>query len=130
MLRQKILIRHALETNKTSEFGDFNSGIAVFLRFLIFLIVFTVLWFLASILICLWVYRDAKSRRMDPVLWILIILVANFMGLIIYLIVREEKRSCFQNLPINEKRIGFCSNRGSEITLNAKFCTKCGKEVT
>src|SRR6266511_1127575 len=43
-----------------------------------------------SILIAIWVYRDAESRGMSGVLWLIVILVAGLIGLLIYLIVRSD----------------------------------------
>jgi len=51
------------------------------------------IWFIIAILLCIWVYRDAESRGMSGVLWLIIVLIAGLIGLIIYLIVRKEKRS-------------------------------------
>jgi len=45
------------------------------------------------ILVLFWVYRDAERRGMTGGLWALLVLVGNLIGLIIYLIVRNEGRS-------------------------------------
>jgi hypothetical protein len=45
-----------------------------------------------SVLIAIWVYYDARDRGENAALWVLIILVANFIGLIIWLVVRPPKR--------------------------------------
>jgi len=50
-----------------------------------------VVWFIISILICIWVYRDAEGRGMSGILWLIIILITGIVGLIIYLIVRKDK---------------------------------------
>ncbi len=48
---------------------------------------FLVLW----IFIIVWVYHDAERRGMrSPILWTLLVLFGNILGLIIYLIVRSE----------------------------------------
>ena len=52
-----------------------------------------ILWFVVAILLCIWVYRDAESRGMNGVLWLIIVLIAGIIGLIIYLVVRKEKGS-------------------------------------
>lgn len=51
------------------------------------------IWFIVAILLCIWVYRDAESRGMNGVLWLIIVLIAGIIGLIIYLIVRKDKGS-------------------------------------
>ena len=43
-----------------------------------------------SVLIGIWVYRDANSRGMEGVLWLIVVLVGSLVGLIIYLIVRRD----------------------------------------
>lgn len=48
-------------------------------------------WFVISILLCIWVYRDAESRGMNGALWLIIVLIAGIIGLIVYLVVRKEK---------------------------------------
>jgi FtsH-binding integral membrane protein len=52
-----------------------------------------VVWFIIGILLCIWVYRDAESRGMNGVLWLIVVLIAGIIGLIIYLVVRKDKRS-------------------------------------
>lgn len=52
-----------------------------------------VVWFIIAILLCIWVYRDAESRGMNGVLWLIVVLIAGIIGLIVYLVVRKEKTS-------------------------------------
>ena len=55
-----------------------------------------IVWFIVGILLCIWVYRDAESRGMSGMsgaLWLIIVLIAGIIGLIIYLVVRKDKRS-------------------------------------
>ena len=49
-----------------------------------------VLIFVVFIFIAIWVYRDAESRGMSGVLWLIIVLIAGLIGLIIYLVVRRD----------------------------------------
>lgn len=38
-----------------------------------------------------WVFRDATAREIDsPVLWVIVILIGNVLGLIVYLIVKPK----------------------------------------
>jgi len=47
---------------------------------------------LIGLLIAIWVYKDAESRGMSGVLWLLIVWFVAFpIGLIIYLVVRKPK---------------------------------------
>ena len=50
-----------------------------------------IVWFVIAILLCIWVYRDAESRGMNGVLWLIVVLLTGLVGLIIYLVVRKEK---------------------------------------
>ncbi len=50
-----------------------------------------VVMLIISILIAVWVYRDAKSRGMSGALWLIIVLLFGIIGLIIYLVVRHDK---------------------------------------
>jgi hypothetical protein len=52
-----------------------------------------IVWFIIAILLCIWVYRDAESRGMGGALWLIIVLISGIIGLIIYLVVRKEKKS-------------------------------------
>ena len=49
------------------------------------------IWFIIAILICIWVYRDAKSRGMSGGLWLIITILLGIIGLIIYLVVRKPR---------------------------------------
>jgi len=73
--------------------GEWFIGLA-----LLFLLV-PIVWFIIAILLCIWVYRDAESRGMNGVLWLIIVLIAGIIGLIIYLVVRKEKSSVAQPPP-------------------------------
>ncbi len=59
-----------------------------------------------STIIAIWVYRDAESRGMSGVLWLLVMLVGGLIGLLIYLIV--------------------C---GATATAGAGFCRQCGAKL-
>ncbi|MBA7713895.1 hypothetical protein ES703_122905 [subsurface metagenome] len=48
-----------------------------------------VVFFIISILIAVWVYKDAKKRDMNAAVWLLIVLLTGCCGCIIYLIVRD-----------------------------------------
>jgi putative membrane protein len=50
-----------------------------------------IVWFIIAILLAIWVYRDAESRGMNGVMWLIILFIAGIIGLIIYLIVRKDK---------------------------------------
>lgn len=90
------------------------------------------------------VYRDAKSRGMEPWLWTLIaILAPSLIGLIIYLIVRRDHivlscPSCgsevqehFTTCPgCGQKLKAGCPNCGTALKPEWKICPQCGREIT
>jgi hypothetical protein len=43
-------------------------------------------WLLVDIAIIVWVYRDASSRGENAILWVIVVLFLNLLGLILYLI--------------------------------------------
>ena len=58
-----------------------------------------IVWFIVAILLCIWVYRDAESRGMSGVLWLIVVLLTGIVGLIIYLVVRKDKKSSATSAP-------------------------------
>ena len=72
-----------------AEPGDFGYALLALLVFggiFILILGLLVVW----ILLAVWVYRDAKKRGMEATLWLLVVLLTGFIGLIVYLIVRRE----------------------------------------
>jgi hypothetical protein len=70
--------------------GLILGGVCILASWLIFLIL--------GLLLCVWVYRDAQSRGMSGLFWVLLMLVGSFFWLgwlvvlIIYLIIRKPRR--------------------------------------
>lgn len=108
------------------------------------LLIIAIIIVLFPILIGIYVYRDAKSRGMDAVLWTLIaIILPSFIGLIIYLIMRNDHilLSCpkcggevqehFATCPsCGQKLKSSCSNCGTALNPAWRICPQCGKEIT
>ena len=53
------------------------------------LIVVAIVGLIISLLIAIWVYKDAKKRDMNATMWLLIVLLTGCIGCIIYLVVRD-----------------------------------------
>jgi len=79
-----------------------------------------IFWLVIAILIAVWVHRDAESRGMNGALWVIIVFIAGILGLVVYLIVREEKHAA----PITR----VCLKCGRSVSVEAKFCPYCGKK--
>jgi endogenous inhibitor of DNA gyrase (YacG/DUF329 family) len=75
------------------------------------------------ILLAVWVYRDAESRGMSGVLWALLVLIGNFVGILIYLIVRSERKPA----AAEDKTTVTCPACGQTSASNYKYCPHCGK---
>ncbi|MBV1821274.1 zinc ribbon domain-containing protein [Clostridium cochlearium] len=100
-------------------FGTVASIISPIIFLLMFLGFFIIL-----ILIGRFVYYDAKSRGMDPWLWLLVVIfVPNFIGLIIYLIVRSYNTN---DTNTYNKR---CSKCGSSVREDYNICPNCGENL-
>lgn len=111
---------------------DPESGFLAFFNFMPlfgyafgFIIIFLLI-LLIGILIAVWVYRDAEARGENGALWLIIILVSNIIGLIVWLVVRPEKG---EGRTKSKTDIKFCPECGTELDADAKFCKECGKEL-
>ena len=92
-----------------------------------------------------YVYRDAKRRGMHPALWTLLVLILSggyfFIGLIIYLLVREPlPYTCAQCATSVNARFNFCPHCKynlhpacpqcqREVSDHDKFCPFCATEL-
>ncbi|MGB4590120.1 MAG: zinc-ribbon domain-containing protein [Clostridiaceae bacterium] len=70
------------------------------------------------ILIGVYVYKDANSRGMNGLLWAIVAMFApSFIGIIVYLIVRENYASI------------ACSNCGAQVKPGYNTCPNCGSSL-
>jgi hypothetical protein len=103
--------------------------------------------FLSSLLFMLgYVFRDAKRRGMNAGLWTVLVLILSggyfFIGLIIYLLVREPlPYTCPQCAANVNARFNFCPNCKynlhpacpqcqREVSDTDKFCAYCATELS
>jgi hypothetical protein len=100
-------------------------------------------------LICIWVYVDARKRGMNGILWVVVVLVGSLIGLIVYIVVREEKRGKIppdvyqghgppQQGQISDLQTHYtpripqtgegsmCKRCGAPLGHETKFCPNCG----
>lgn len=95
-----------------------------------------------AIAVGVWVHGDAKRRGMPPLLWALIaILGPNFMGLVVYLVVRKPLRNpcpqCARDVPEQAVFCPHCSAPLQRLCATCKmvppdgalFCPKCGASL-
>jgi hypothetical protein len=78
------------------------------------------------IFVIVWVYRDAERRGMSGILWALLVLIGNVVGLLIYLIMRHE-------MPIRRADTGAtsaaecCAGCGKPVGAGHAYCPSCGR---
>ena len=87
---------------------------------------FSVLFFIAWIMVVVWVYRDAEDRRMNGLLWGLLVLIGSIIGLIIYLIIRNDYPA---EEPEPELRSITCPHCEKPVNPNFAFCPSCGNSL-
>lgn len=84
----------------------------------IFFLVIVSIFLVVPVLIGVYVYRDARRRRMNAVLWTLIAIVAPaLIGFVIYLLVRGN----YSDLE--------CPQCGSPVTEQFVVCPQCGARL-
>lgn len=94
------------------------------------IITIAILSVVLPVAIGVYVYGDAKRRKMNGILWTLISVFApGFIGLIIYLIVRADRS--FMNCPKCGKNISenFAVCPGCGFSLRNRTCPTCGRTI-
>jgi RNA polymerase subunit RPABC4/transcription elongation factor Spt4 len=106
-----------------------------------FSLFFVIVWFVVIV----WVYKDAERRGMSGILWALLVFIGNLIGLLIYLIVRQDHPVCCApetpkppasatsstltcpscKKPV-EKAFTYCPHCGAALQPS---CKSCGKPV-
>lgn len=98
------------------EFSDLFSS--MFNLSLLFFIISLVLGIIIPVCIGIFVYQDAKRRRMNALMWAIVtFLTPGFVGLIIYLIIRSEH-------IVNQ-----CANCGYPVQDDFVRCPQCGSSL-
>ena len=57
-----------------------------------FLIILLIIWFAIAILLAYWTYKDIKKKQLTGFLYVLIVLITSFIGLVVYFIVRYNEK--------------------------------------
>jgi len=110
--------------------SGFFHGFGPIGRLALFLLpaMFIILW--GAVLI--WVYRDAEKRGMSGILWLLLVLIGNVIGLLIYAIVRSETPMRRRDRgepapPAPVSPLEKCGGCGKPLSPGFGFCPYCGK---
>jgi hypothetical protein len=104
-------------------------------------------WLILFIIIAVWVYRDAESRGLSGVLWLIVVVLLGLIGIIIYLIVRGGHPVLASGgrgpAPPGYPPPGYapppptqpaappanCGTCGAALAAGATFCASCGTKV-
>jgi len=79
------------------------------------MIAFFVIVLAINIAILVWVQKDAKARGMDnPVLWMIVVLLTSWVGLIIYILSRPKGE------------LVVCASCGQKRMQGLAKCPSCG----
>lgn len=94
----------------------------------LFIMIATLL-LLSKTLISIWVYKDAKEKGINPIMWITLIWFFSgpLVFLIYFLVIRKEKNvKCEKCSFIQSEKLLYCGRCGSEIKIDqyAKDSTK------
>lgn len=99
----------------------FGPNIFRYSSFSLMSLVLLIIW----IAVIVWVYRDAEKRGMNGILWALLVLIGNLIGLIIYLIVRSDS----SREPPAKSKLRSCPECKQTVGPNYAFCPHCGSSI-
>jgi cbb3-type cytochrome oxidase subunit 3 len=85
-------------------------------------IIFVLYW----VGVALWVYKDAKKKKMNEALWGMLTLITNLAGLVVYMLYKQNNETCYKCGTLQSKYNIYCSSCGTKIK---KTCDKCGMIV-
>lgn len=109
--------------------SGFFHGFGAVGRYALFVLpaAFIILW--GAVLI--WVYRDAERRGMSGILWLLLVLIGNVVGLLIYAIVRSDTALGRRNGTGGGTGGGAakCPGCGDPLPAGCAFCPHCGRSL-
>lgn len=103
------------------EAEDAAAGILCFSGLLCILPIIAII---ISILIAIWVYKDAEKRGSSGALWLIIVILTGIIGLIIWLVIRPP----IGGKPGQQHPKRMCPGCGREIPPDAQVCPYCGKK--
>ena len=103
----------------SSYYDSYSSGL---FWYPLIIIVIIVVVYVIYILIAYWVYKDAKKRGENGILWALIVFFAGLLGILIWIAMRPpiggrktepDRRcpSCGRGIPFASKICPYCARR-------------------
>lgn len=110
-----------LTSNTMAYQSSYSSGYESFMWAPLLIILFYIIMLCVWIAVAYWGYKDAKKRGQNGLLWGLIILFGGLIGIIAYLVVRNDFGK--NNVPRR-----MCPACGRQIPFDANICPYCGKK--
>ena len=91
------------------------------------------------VLLAIYIYQNALKSKLNPYLWGGITLITNIAGVIIYIIYKQNQKTCFKCGASQDKNNIYCIYCGTKlnetcnvcgtvINTNDKYCAKCGHQ--
>lgn len=100
--------------------GHSIGGVFRFIPLMLLPLALLALW----VFVCVWVYRDAQRRGMNGLLWALLVFIGHVIGLIIFLIIRNESAVRTQAACCEK-----CPNCGKPVGAGFTYCPHCGRPM-
>lgn len=120
-----VAVASAADEYNWDEWNDANEAAAGAVLFgLGLMCIIPAVLFIIGILLAIWVYKDAEKRGSSGALWLIIVILTSFVGLIIWLVVRPPIGGEKSATSSDRK----CPNCGRSIPMDAKVCPYCGKD--
>lgn len=94
---------------------------------------FSLFFFIIWIAVVIWVYRDAERRGMNGLLWGLLVLFGNLIGLLIYLLVRQDQIQVARGQTTApgpaSKTTRTCPSCQRPVDKDFAYCPHCGTTI-
>lgn len=117
-----LLFLGAITTNTASAYSYYSSSSIEYLWLPFIIIGIYAAVFIVWILVAYWVYKDAKKRGENAILWAILVIFGGLIAIILWFILRP---------PIGGKKSTpdrICINCGRGIPFDARICPYCGKK--
>ncbi len=88
----------------------------------IIMFLFMIYW----VLLALYIYQNALKSKLNPYLWGGITLITNIAGVVIYLIYKQNQKTCFQCGALQSKNHIYCVHCGTKLN---ETCNQCGSVI-
>lgn len=91
------------------------------------------------VIVALFVYQNALKSKLNPYLWGGITLLTNIAGVFIYLIYKQNNKTCYKCGTVQNRNNVYCTHCGTKLNETCKncgaiiekidnYCNKCGEK--